>query len=841
MPGVGVNISTGIASGGQSWSAQYKPIYDAFTVKPSREIGLLQQTFVKTLYDGGIFPAKVVRLFLTGAHAVGESVVDFVDPTRKATFSTNPAVFEVNKGLTGADAAMSAPGWLDLGFNPATETDKYTRNSAGFGVYIQTNLGGNYIDIGNSDGSHTNAINMRDATDHIDVRCNDDGTAHATGIVNVNSGGFYFVTRRGADGATKTYVYKNKVETAVNSNSTGVPNSNFWGLSYNNNGAPVFTSARQNGLIIITSGLTTAEENILSDAVNAYFAAVALATWPYIKYPDLYKGYAIANPNTKFYFDGSMRYPLIGTDAGKLIGTPTFNNPGLSNAATGYSMGVGASDGISFWHNQSSNNFAKAYSFSIEFLVKFSQVGNIISKFIGNAGYQVYIDGDNRLVAIASHNTTEDDYIINKSNETLAFNTVYHVAVYFNNTTPDIPRILIYINGREQITYPQFEPMAWRSLVGEMTNTTILSIGGSGLIGYIDEVYVCWKWANQEAIQKRCWAAVYDSSFPIPTFTKPIYPNIICDSAHDLDCNDIGDNHVAIALKKLGLQNLLLINVSAPSDFAAPAAQAIVDWWGDDTVVCCYPGSEGRTIEYGNAMSSYWGIVDQFRPGDSKVNYPEDVVTWRTKLASVPDQSVYLVSSGYMTSVWRLLLSPADGISPLTGLELFQAKVKYMFLCEFIFPLKTMLDGEVSFNALGHIESYMYVINNPPVPIIWTGIELGRTHQVGPPIKDPDDYLTNPVRFGYKWYAPYVNKRYAYGQTMVMALINGLAGNFVLSYPFDFTIEAVTGDGSDIVYSQNGKHRFLRWATNSEDVIANGNAMTDQLDAIFAMDKDNLT
>ena len=55
------------------------------------------------------------------------------------------------------------------------------------------------------------------------------------------------------------------------------------------------------------------------------------------------------------------------------------------------------------------------------------------------------------------------------------------------------------------------------------------------------------------------------------------------------------------------------------------------------------------------------------------------VEKWRTALAAADDGSVEIITIGFLNSIYEVLISPADGISSMTGLELVTAKVSKMW------------------------------------------------------------------------------------------------------------------------------------------------------------------
>lgn len=120
--------------------------------------------------------------------------------------------------------------------------------------------------------------------------------------------------------------------------------------------------------------------------------------------------------------------------------------------------------------------------------------------------------------------------------------------------------------------------------------------------------------------------------------------------------------------------NLLAVTADSTNPAAAPALKIILNYYGYSSIpVGAYQGGADTGTAYAGQ------VVAQFNPGDKRSNYPSCVATMRTALAAAANSSVVLVGTGYAFCIRALQVSPADGISALTGAQLIQAKVsKYV-------------------------------------------------------------------------------------------------------------------------------------------------------------------
>ena len=107
---------------------------------------------------------------------------------------------------------------------------------------------------------------------------------------------------------------------------------------------------------------------------------------------------------------------------------------------------------------------------------------------------------------------------------------------------------------------------------------------------------------------------------------------------------------------------------------------------------------------------------------------PEDSVTLLRKLlAAAPDHSVVIAQVGFSTNLARLLDTPADEISPLTGMELAKQKVRLVSVMCVAF---TFLDDQRfvnhrEYNIVTDVPSAQKFCTEWPTPIVFSGFELG--------------------------------------------------------------------------------------------------------------------
>lgn len=129
---------------------------------------------------------------------------------------------------------------------------------------------------------------------------------------------------------------------------------------------------------------------------------------------------------------------------------------------------------------------------------------------------------------------------------------------------------------------------------------------------------------------------------------------------------------------------------------------------------------------------------------------PTPVELYRNILASADNNSMHIISIGFLTNLADLLRSKGDDISPLSGSELLAAKVSEMIIMGGRYPS----GWEYNFGGTDP-NSTVYVIENLPetIPITFSGGELGNNIYSGDrPLAEALTSNESPVISAYQWY-----------------------------------------------------------------------------------------
>lgn len=198
-------------------------------------------------------------------------------------------------------------------------------------------------------------------------------------------------------------------------------------------------------------------------------------------------------------------------------------------------------------------------------------------------------------------------------------------------------------------------------------------------------------------------------------------------------------------------------------------------------------------------------IIELFYPELLNKKYQPSVEVYRKVLAEQPDNSVTIVTVGFMTNIAELLKSKADKYSSLNGQELVNQKVKNWVAMAGAFP-----QGK-EFNIHEDAESAKYAFENFQKPILFTGFEIGDKIKTGSKIVDLN-LKNSPVSVGYKinfdsYAKDKVNSRSSWDQTAVLIAVDSPEKYFYLSENGTMFVSA---DGSNHWEpNEKGKHRFV--------------------------------
>lgn len=303
----------------------------------------------------------------------------------------------------------------------------------------------------------------------------------------------------------------------------------------------------------------------------------------------------------------------------------------------------------------------------------------------------------------------------------------------------------------------------------------------------------------------------------------------------DTDIGNDVDDALAIgvlhALQSRGECELLAVTITKDHALSAPFVDALNTFYGRGDIPI------GMVRNGVTPDDSKFLPLALERDGDA-LRYPHDLndgadapeatTLLRKVLAAQPDGSVAMVQVGFSTNFARLLDTPACEHSDLGGKELVKKKVRELSIMAGAFQ---PIDGQThrEYNVVMDLPSARKLAAEWPIPIIWSGFEIGIAIPY-PAASIEQDFRYrkhHPMPEAYQRYEPTPHERPTWDLTSVLWSVRPDRGYFTLSDPGTVTMAE---DGETIFTpSEGGRDRYLiadeRQAARVQEVLA---ALTSQ-------------
>jgi inosine-uridine nucleoside N-ribohydrolase len=291
-------------------------------------------------------------------------------------------------------------------------------------------------------------------------------------------------------------------------------------------------------------------------------------------------------------------------------------------------------------------------------------------------------------------------------------------------------------------------------------------------------------------------------------FAAPI--DLIFDTDMGNDVDDVLALGMIHALESRGECRLLAVTITKDEPLAAAFTDAVNTFYGrPDVPIGIVRG--GPTPGAGKFLALAAARTDDGLryPHDlDAAQAPDAVRLLRETLAGRPDGSVVVVQVGFSTNLARLLDTPPDDVSPLSGRDLAAAKVRLLSVMGGAFaPIDGKPFGE--FNIVSDVASAKKLASQWPTPILWSGYEIGLAMPY-PAASIERDYgyvPHHPLAEAYIAYEPPPHARPTWDLTSVLAVVRPDRGYFGLSEPGRVIVE----DDGRIRFkpAADGPHRHL--------------------------------
>jgi len=278
---------------------------------------------------------------------------------------------------------------------------------------------------------------------------------------------------------------------------------------------------------------------------------------------------------------------------------------------------------------------------------------------------------------------------------------------------------------------------------------------------------------------------------------------IIFDTDLGPDYDDVGALAFLHAMADSGRAEILATVSSNKHRLVAPSIDVINTYFNRPGLFIGAPKTKGANI----GSSQHWAdsIVAKYPHNVNSTDEAADAVAvYRKILNDQPDNSVTIVTVGFLTNLCNLLKSEPDILSKLNGKELVSKKVKKLVSMAGRFPRGR------EFNIHIDSASSKYVYENWPGEVIFSGFEIGWEIRTGLRLID-SPVRNSPVKDVFSISIPLSEQdkygRMSWDETAVLIGVYGTEGFFD-------TVQGriiVNTDGSNTWQDDPaGKHAYVK-------------------------------
>ncbi len=249
---------------------------------------------------------------------------------------------------------------------------------------------------------------------------------------------------------------------------------------------------------------------------------------------------------------------------------------------------------------------------------------------------------------------------------------------------------------------------------------------------------------------------------------------IVFDTDLGPDYDDVGALAFLHAMADSGKAEILATMSSNKNELVVPSIDVINTYFNRPDL----PIGALKTDGVNSGSSQHWAdsIVAKYPHSESSTSEAADATTiYRKILNENSDNSVTIVTVGFLTNLSNLLKSKPDDISQLSGYELVKKKVKRLISMAGRFP-----EGK-EFNVFMDSTASLYVFENWPGEIIFTGFEIGWEIRTGLRLINTPE-TNSPVKDVFRISIPLSEEdksgRMSWDETAVLISIYGTEGFF---------------------------------------------------------------
>ena len=295
---------------------------------------------------------------------------------------------------------------------------------------------------------------------------------------------------------------------------------------------------------------------------------------------------------------------------------------------------------------------------------------------------------------------------------------------------------------------------------------------------------------------------------------------IIFDTDFGGDADDLGALAMLHNFMERDECELLAVMCWNLEEYAVSAIDAVNQYYGHGDIPIASRQGEHSPIDWNHSKV----LVDHFPHKRHWSNVPPTTALYRQLLSQASDQEIVIVTVGPLANVLYLLESPGDSISPLTGIELVQQKVKEFVIMGGQFP-----SGDSEWNFNGNMPGVTQkVVAQIPVPITFSGYEIGLNIKSGEVFNDlaPDTPL-HAAFLHFSKHAPWLNHQFkgkiydnsTYDQTAILYAVRNGEGLYWEKVEGGYCLPDETG-GNEWIQDKDSQHSYLRLLKDEEEMAS---------------------
>ena len=273
---------------------------------------------------------------------------------------------------------------------------------------------------------------------------------------------------------------------------------------------------------------------------------------------------------------------------------------------------------------------------------------------------------------------------------------------------------------------------------------------------------------------------------------------VIFDTDIGPDYDDVGAITMLHAFADSGKVNILATMASTKYEGVAPVLNVLNTYFRRPNLPIGVPREKAITQKDWQHWTDT--LIAKYPHTINNNNEAEDaIVLYRKLLEQQEDNSVTIITVGFLTNISNLLQSVPDQYSPLNGVALVNKKVKQLVCMAGKFP------GGHEFNIKEDAVASRYTFEHWPKPVLFSGFEIGQKIKTGLPLVANQAIKNSPVKDVFRIAIPMAKEdsagRMSWDETAVLVGVLGYQSFYKL----------ITGK---IIINEDGSNAWINEGTN---------------------------